>query len=143
MSDEVRISDQLRIPAGELRWEFAQSSGPGGQNVNKVATAVRLRFDAGRSPSLPEEVRQRLLRLAGRRARASGEVLIEARRYRTQERNRQDAMDRFLLLLRSAAHPPKARRRTRPTALSRERRLAAKRKRGSVKGLRRRIEEAD
>jgi ribosome-associated protein len=143
MAEEVRITDQLQIPASELRWEFAQSSGPGGQNVNKVATAVRLRFDAIRSPSLPEDVRQRLLHLAGRRARASGEILIEARRFRTQAHNRQDAMDRFLRLLRSAARPPKVRRRTRPTAPSRERRLAAKRRRGSVKGLRRPIEDPD
>jgi ribosome-associated protein len=120
-AEGIRITDQLWIPARELRWEFARASGPGGQNVNKVATAVRLRFDAARSPSLPEDMRQRLIRLAGKRARSSGEILIEARSYRAQERNRRDALERFIRLLRTAARPPQARRATRPTAASRER----------------------
>jgi ribosome-associated protein len=136
--ESVRVSEQVRIPAGELRWEFARASGPGGQNVNRVASSVRLRFDAARSPSLPEDVRQRLLRLAGHRRTATGEILIEARTHRTQERNRAEAMERFVGLLRRALHPARPRRATRPTAASRERRLDAKRRRAESKHARRR-----
>ena len=114
-----------------------RASGPGGQNVNKVATAAQLRFDARNSPSLPEDVRQRLLRLAGSRATDEGVIVIEARQFRTQEQNRQDAIDRLVSLIRQAAHRPRPRQPTRPTSESRRRRLEEKRQRGEIKKMRR------
>jgi ribosome-associated protein len=132
------------IDERELSEEFVRASGPGGQNVNKVSSAVQLRFDAARSPSLPEAVRARLLRLAGRRATADGVIIIEARRFRSQDRNRQDARDRLGELIRRAAEPPPPpRRKTRPTRSSREERLTGKTKRGSVKKKRGRVREWD
>jgi ribosome-associated protein len=130
--------------AGEVRLEFFRSSGPGGQNVNKVATAVRLRFDVRRSALLPATVKQRLGRLAGRRMTERGVLVIEAQRFRTQERNRQDALERLGHLLRRAAKPPRPRRATSPSRESRERRLEAKRRRSRLKadrGRRARLEE--
>jgi len=133
----IRITDGISIDEGELEEEFVLSSGPGGQNVNKVSTAVRLRFDALGSASLPAEVKERLVRLAGRRMTADGSLIIEARQYRSQERNRQAALERLVHLIQQAAVPPKPRRKTQPTQASKLRRLEAKRKRSQVKRLRR------
>src|SRR5512136_2439638 len=102
-------SQPIKIHPDEIRFEFIRASGPAGQNANKVATAVQLRFDARNSQSIPPEIRDRLLRLAGKRANSSGEIIIEARRYRTQQRNREDAMQRLLQLIELAAIPPKVR----------------------------------
>lgn len=124
------------IDEAEIHWEFIHASGPGGQNVNKLATAVQLRFDVSHSPSLSEDVRQRLIHLAGRRLTHDGILVIEAKRYRTQEQNRQDALTRFYTLLQQAAHKPKVRRRTRPSLAARQKRLAGKRRRSDLKRLR-------
>jgi len=137
----IRITRGISIDEGEIRTEFIRASGPGGQNVNKVSTAVKLRFDAAGSASLPEDVRRRLIKLAGRRATDEGVVVIDARRYRTQERNRQDATERLIALIRKAADRPKRRRRTKPTAASKRRRLEAKRRRSQTKRLRRQVRQ--
>jgi len=131
----IAINDTIVIREEELRLEFVQASGPGGQNVNKVASAVQLRFDT-RSPSLTEGVRLRLLRIANKRVGKDGVLLIEAKRYRSQEQNRQDAIRRLVELIRQASIPPKVRRKTRPSAAAKQKRLEAKRKRGEVKRLR-------
>lgn len=131
----IVITEAISIREEELRLEFVQASGPGGQNVNKVATAVQLRFDT-RSPSLPEGVRLRLLRIANKRVGKDGVLLIEAKRFRSQEQNRQDAIRRLVELIRQASIPPKVRRKTRPSAAARQKRLETKRKRGDVKRLR-------
>lgn len=117
----------------EILFEYIRSSGPGGQNVNKVATAVQLRFDVARSPSLREEVKSRLVKLAGRRVTAEGILVIEAKRFRTQEQNRFDALERFYGLLKKASQKPKARRPGKPTRASQEKRLQSKRRAGQVK----------
>jgi ribosome-associated protein len=130
------ITPAISIDENEIQLEFVRSSGPGGQNVNRVATAVQLRFDVRNSPSLPDDVRQRLTRIAGKRVTEDGVLIIDARRYRTQERNRQDAIDRLVELIRRAARKPKVRRPTRPTAKSKRRRLEAKRRRSEKKRLR-------
>ncbi len=123
----------MPIPLHELQFEVLRSSGPGGQNVNKVATAVRLRFDARSSPSLAPEVRDRLLRIAGRRATADGEILLLGQRFRTQERNRRDVVERLAALVERAERPPKRRRATRPGPGANRARLRAKRLRGERK----------
>ena len=133
----IHISPRISIPDDEVSFEFTRSSGPGGQNVNKVATAVRLRFDVLHSPSISDEVRIRLLAVARARITERGVLQIEARRFRTQERNRQDAIDRLTALLRAAEIRPRVRRPTRPTAASRSKRLSEKKRRGSVKRTRR------
>ena len=120
----------------EVSESFVRASGPGGQNVNKLATAVQLRFDVRHSPSLPPDLRARLERLAGRRITRDGVLVIIAQRHRTQERNRDDARARLLELIRQAAVKPKLRRPTRPTAASRERRIEGKKRRAGVKRLR-------
>ena len=125
----LEITPAIRIEESELEERFVRASGPGGQNVNKVATAVELRFDAAASPALTPEIRARLRALAGTRMTAEGILVIDARRHRTQGQNRQDARDRLVALLQKAFTPPKRRRTTRPTAGSVERRLAAKRRR--------------
>ena len=132
----IPITPAIAIDESELTESFIRGSGPGGQNVNKVASAVQLRFDVRRSPSLPEDVRARLERLAGRRLTADGVIVITAQRHRTQERNREDALERLVGLIRQATERPKPRRATRPTFASKKRRLEAKSKRGEVKRLR-------
>jgi ribosome-associated protein len=130
------VRDRDRGVEREITFEFLRSSGPGGQNVNKVSTAVRLRFDIAGSRALAEDVKQRLARLAGGKVTGEGVLLIEARRFRTQDKNRQDALARLYDLVRRASVRPKRRRRTRPTAEARERRLEAKRRRALLKRVR-------
>ena len=132
----IEVSPRIRIPESELEERFIRSPGPGGQNVNKLATAVQLRFDVAGSPSLPEDVRARLQRLAGRRLDAAGVLTIEAHRFRTRERNREDARARLTDLICRASHRPKPRLPTRPSRASQERRLESKRARASTKRLR-------
>jgi len=129
----IYINASIQIPDEELKENFIRSSRPGGQNVNKVATAVQLRFDMHRSEVLSEEVKQRLKRLAGRRMTAEGVLVIDARRYRDQERNRQDARERLAALIRRAVEPTKPRRKTHPTRASLQRRLEEKKRRGETK----------
>ena len=132
----IPISDAIAIEEREVEESFVRAAGPGGQNVNKVATAVQLRFDVRRSPSLPDAVRARLEKLAGRRLTQDGVLIITAQRYRTQERNRQDALERLVALLRRAAVRPAPRRPTKPTASARRRRLEDKSHRAGIKKLR-------
>jgi ribosome-associated protein len=132
----LEITPSLFIDERELTFEFIRASGPGGQNVNKVATSVQLRFDAARSLSLPQEVKSRLMKLAGRRVTSDGVLVIEAKKYRMQEQNRFDAIQRFSELVRKASEKPKPRRKTKPTKSSKEERLKNKRKRGEAKRMR-------
>jgi ribosome-associated protein len=131
----IQITSSFSIDESELQLAFVRASGPGGQNVNKVASAVQLRFDVGNS-LLPEDVKQRLKRIAGNKITSEGELLIEAKKFRTQEQNREDAMNRFAELVRRAFEKPKKRTRTKPTAASKEKRLKQKKQRGDVKKLR-------
>ncbi len=130
------MNPKAMIRPDEVRFEFIRASGPGGQNVNKVASAVQLRFDVRNSQSLPPEIRDHLLRLAGKRATSSGEIIIEARRFRTQQRNREDAMQRLMHLVELASIPPKVRHKTRPTKASELKRLQQKKHRSQLKRLR-------
>ncbi len=131
----IEITPSVQIDERELQIDFVRASGPGGQNVNKVATAVQLRFDVNAS-SLPEEVKARLIHLAGNRITSEGVLLIEAKRFRTQEQNREDAIQRFVELVQKALIPPKPRKRTKPTAASKAKRLKEKKARGDIKRLR-------
>jgi ribosome-associated protein len=133
----IAVTADLSLDEREISETFIRASGPGGQNVNKVASAAQLRFDARHSPSLPEAVRTRLERLAGSRLTTDGVLVITARRFRSQERNRADARDRLIALIRRAAEPPRPRRKTRPGTAQREERLATKARRATVKQQRR------
>jgi ribosome-associated protein len=132
----IRVNAQIELDEREIQEDFVRASGPGGQNVNKVSTAVQLRFDVARSPSLPEPVRARLIALAGRRVTQDGVLIIEAERFRSQRRNRDDALERLIELIREACEVDKPRRPTRPTLASRKRRLESKQRRGETKKLR-------
>ena len=132
----LQVTPEITVPVKDIHFEFIHASGPGGQNVNKLATAVQLRFDVANSPSIPGEVKSRLVRLAGTRMTSDGILVILAKRYRSQERNRLDALQRFTNLLIRASEIPLPRRSTHPSAASRRRRLASKKHRGSVKRLR-------
>jgi len=133
----IAITDDLALDESEVSETFIRSSGPGGQNVNKVASAAQLRFDLRGSSSLPEAIKARLTRLAENRLTQDGVIVITARRFRSQERNREDARERLVALIRRAAEPPTQRRKTRPSAAQREERLAAKARRASLKRQRR------
>ena len=133
----IRVNAGISLEDSEIEESFIRSSGPGGQNVNKVASAVQLRFDVWRSPSLPKEVKVRLSRLAGRRLTNGGVLVITAQRHRSQDHNRKDALDRLIDLIRLAAIRPTLRKPTMPTRASRHKRLQVKKLRGSVKKLRR------
>ncbi len=129
----IPVTDAISIDEREIHMDFVWSSGPGGQNVNKVATAVQLRFDVQHSPSLPDDTRERLIRLAGKRITKEGILMVDARRFRTQEQNRNDAVGRLVDLIRRAVERPKPRKKTRPTQASKEKRLEAKRRRSEIK----------
>ena len=136
----IPVTRRIALDEREIEESFIRSSGPGGQNVNKVETAVQIRFDVRQSPSLPEDVRVRLEKLAGSRLTLDGVLIITAQRFRSQERNRADAVDRLVELIREAAVPPIKRRPTKPTKGSKERRLEAKGRRSEIKNMRGKIE---
>ncbi len=139
----IQVTDTIAIEEAELSLEFIRSSGPGGQNVNKVATAVQLRFDVARSPSLSDDVRRRLARIAGRKMTDDGVLVITARRHRTQAANREDAIARLVTLIKHASEEPKPRKKTKPSQASKERRLKEKRHRGKIKRLRKGVPRDD
>ena len=135
----IHITSDIVIDESEIHEEFIRSSGPGGQNVNKASTAVQLRFDVAGSISLPSDVRRRLIQIGGKRITSSGVLIIKAQRYRTQEKNREDALDRLVELVRKAVEKPKLRRKTRPSQKSKEKRLERKRQRGQTKTSRKTV----
>ena len=133
----IQITENISIDDNEIHEEFIRSSGPGGQNVNKVATAVQLRFSVRTSPALTDEVRERLVQLAGKRITENGEIIITAKRFRIQSKNREDALNRLIELIRKASRSPKSRRRRKSSFVSKQRRLDDKRKRSEIKKQRR------
>ena len=132
----LEITPSFFIDERELQFDYIRASGPGGQNVNKTATAVQLRFDIANSPAFASDIKGRLIQLAGKRVNADGVLIIEAKRFRTQEQNREDALQRFTDLVRKALVKPKARRKTKPTAASKQKRLGSKKHKGDIKRLR-------
>ncbi|UCG53214.1 MAG: aminoacyl-tRNA hydrolase [Candidatus Latescibacterota bacterium] len=139
----IRVTPTITIEESEIHLEFIRASGPGGQNVNKVSTAVQLRFDVMHSPSLPDEVRERLIRIAGKKMTEDGVLVITARRHRTQGANREDAVNRLVKLIQKASETPRPRRKTKPTPASRKRRLQEKRRRGETKRQRADVRHED
>jgi ribosome-associated protein len=139
----IPVTPEISIDERELRFEFVRAAGPGGQKVNKTSSAVQLRFDVLGSPSLPEEVRSRLASRAGKRISEEGILVIEAKRFRSQDRNRQDAVDRLCSLIRQAARKPRRRRPTRPSSAARERRLQEKKRRSALKKQRGRPDDRE
>ncbi len=139
----IKITDNIAIGEEEIKFKFVRSSGPGGQNVNKVSTAVQLRFNVVDSLTLPSDIRSRLMVLAGNRITEEGILVIDAQQYSTQERNRQAAIDRLVKIIKEASIPPKVRRKTKPSAGSKKRRLESKRRRSEVKQSRKSVKDFD
>ena len=139
----IKITDDIAIGEEEIKFKFVRSSGPGGQNVNKVSTAVQLRFNVVDSLTLPSDIRSRLMVLAGNRITEEGILVIDAQQYSTQERNRQAAIDRLVNIIKEASIPPKVRRKTKPSAGSKKRRLESKRRRSEVKQSRKSVKDFD